>query len=40
MRHLIRATSTINGPRRKLVVSRDLGPETMALRRAREDIEV
>jgi hypothetical protein len=39
MRHLIRATSTINGPR-KLVVSRDLGHDTMALLRAREDLEV
>jgi hypothetical protein len=40
MRHLIRATSTISGSRGKLVVSRDLGPDTMALLRAREDLEV
>ncbi|KAF8271800.1 hypothetical protein EI94DRAFT_1719484 [Lactarius quietus] len=40
MRHLIRAASSISNPRRKLVVSRDLGPDTMALLRAREDLEI
>ena len=40
MRLLNRAAPTISNPHRKLVVSRDLGPDTMALLRAREDLEV
>ena len=40
MRHLMRAASSVSGPYRKLLVSRDLGPDTMALLRAREDLEV
>jgi hypothetical protein len=40
MRHLIRAASSISGSRRKLVISRDLGPDAMAFLRAQEDLEV
>ena len=40
MRRLTRTISTSRSQRRKLVVSRDLGPATMSLLRAREDLEV
>lgn len=40
MRRLTRAISTSRSQRRKLLVSRDLGPDTMSLLRAREDLEV
>ncbi|KAH9000846.1 hypothetical protein EDB86DRAFT_2903221 [Lactarius hatsudake] len=40
MRRLIHATSKISSQRRRLIVSRDLGPDTMALLRAREDLEI
>ena len=38
--HLIRAASSISGSRRKLVISRDLGPDAMAFLRAQENLEV
>ncbi len=40
MRRLTYVLSTSRSRRRKLVVSRDLGPDTMALLNAREDLEV
>ena len=40
MRRLTRAISAYNSQRRKLVVSRDLGAQTMSLLYAREDLEV
>jgi hypothetical protein len=40
MRRLTRTISAYNSQRRKLVVSRDLGAETMSLLHAREDLEV
>jgi hypothetical protein len=40
IRRLTRAISAYNSPRQKLVVSRDLGVETMSLLYAREDLEV
>ena len=40
MRRLTRAISAYNSQRRKLVVSRDLGADTMSLLCAREDLEV
>ncbi|KAH8998166.1 hypothetical protein EDB92DRAFT_1838312 [Lactarius akahatsu] len=40
MRRLIHAASKISSQRRRLLVSRDLGPDTMALLRAREDLEI
>src|SRR5579863_7734613 len=40
MRRLTRSISAYNSQRRKLVVSRDLGTETMSFLHAREDLEV
>ena len=40
MRRPVDAPSTSGTQRRKLVVSRDLGQETMSLLSAREDLEV
>ena len=40
VRRLTRAISAYNSQRRKLLVSRDLGADTMSLLHAREDLEV